>query len=243
VRWRWDLDYDNVNGVFTNDDFRQMPPDEEYTAGVHWIALFVSDGYLTESLLIKRSLEVTDNISPVASFTFDPVAGDNDLLVTFDASATKDDDFCPEGDTGGSTSNCFLKYKWDFGDVSPLSNVGPHTTHTYTTPQTNPYTITLTVTDQNGQYVSGLRAEDFMLYEGDLSQPITYFNTGQQEPVSLGFLVDMSESMHGKRRRAVQALRKFVLAIRPRDEVFLVGFNQLLRKQAPLGGLVLADQA
>ncbi len=88
--------------------------------------------------------------------------------------------------------------------------------------------LTITVTDQNGQYVSGLRAEDFMLYEGDLSQPITYFNTGQQEPVSLGFLVDMSESMHGKRRRAVQALRKFVLAIRPRDEVFLVGFNHQL---------------
>lgn len=85
--------------------------------------------------------------------------------------------------------------------------------------------LTITVTDQNGQYVSGLRAEDFVVYEGDMSQPITYFNTGQQEPVSLGFLVDMSESMHAKRRRAVQALRKFVLAIKPRDQVFLVGFN------------------
>ena len=89
--------------------------------------------------------------------------------------------------------------------------------------------LTITVTDRNGQYISGLRAEDFVLYEGDLSQPITYFNTGQQEPVSLGFLVDMSESMHGKRRRAVQALRKFVLAIKPRDEVFLVGFNHKLQ--------------
>ncbi len=88
--------------------------------------------------------------------------------------------------------------------------------------------FTITVTDRNGQYVSGLRAEDFTVYEGDMSQPITYFNTGQQEPVSLGFLVDMSESMHGKRRRAVQALRKFVLAIKPRDEVFLVGFNHQL---------------
>ena len=89
--------------------------------------------------------------------------------------------------------------------------------------------LTITVTDQNGQYVSGLRAEDFVVYESGLSQPITYFNTGQQEPVSLGFLVDMSESMHGKRRRAVQALRKFVLAIKPRDEVFLVGFNHRLQ--------------
>lgn len=89
--------------------------------------------------------------------------------------------------------------------------------------------LTITVTDQNGQYVNGLRAEDFVVYESGLSQPITYFNTGQQEPVSLGFLVDMSESMHGKRRRAVQALRKFVLAIKPRDEVFLVGFNHQLQ--------------
>ncbi len=88
--------------------------------------------------------------------------------------------------------------------------------------------LTVTVTDQNGQYISGLTPEDFIVYEGGQSQLITYFNTGQQEPVSLGLLVDMSESMHGKRRRAVLALRSFAQAIKPGDEVFLLGFNHQL---------------
>ena len=88
--------------------------------------------------------------------------------------------------------------------------------------------LTVTVTDQNGQYINGLTPEDFIIYEGGQSQLITYFNTGQQEPVSLGLLVDMSESMHGKRRRAVLALRSFAQAIKPGDEVFLLGFNHQL---------------
>ena len=88
--------------------------------------------------------------------------------------------------------------------------------------------LTVTVTDQNGQYINGLTPEDFIVYEGGQSQLITYFNTGQQEPVSLGLLVDMSASMHGKRRRAILALRSFAQAIKPGDEVFLLGFNHQL---------------
>ena len=88
--------------------------------------------------------------------------------------------------------------------------------------------LTVTVTDQNGQYINGLTPQDFIIYEGGQSQLITYFNTGQQEPVSLGLLVDMSESMYGKRRRAVLALRSFAQAIKPGDEVFLLGFNHQL---------------
>ena len=86
--------------------------------------------------------------------------------------------------------------------------------------------LTVTVTDQNGQYITGLNPEDFVVYEGGQSQLITYFSTGQQEPVSLGLLVDMSESMRDKRRRAVLALRSFTQAIKPGDEVFLLGFNR-----------------
>ena len=64
--------------------------------------------------------------------------------------------------------------------------------------------ITVTVTDPQGHYIPGLRPEDFLLYEEDLPQKITYFNTGQDEPVSLGLLVDMSSSMLSKIARARQ---------------------------------------
>ena len=85
--------------------------------------------------------------------------------------------------------------------------------------------VTVTVTDQNGAYVSGLQREDFVVYEDGVPQDITYFNTGESEPVSLGLIVDTSGSMRNKIDRARQALRRFVDAIHPRDEVFIEEFN------------------
>jgi Ca-activated chloride channel family protein len=86
--------------------------------------------------------------------------------------------------------------------------------------------LTVTVTDPQGHYVPGLQADDFLVYEEELPQKITYFSTGQDEPVSLGFLVDASSSMENKIGRARHALRRFFQTIRPRDEVFLEAFNQ-----------------
>jgi len=85
--------------------------------------------------------------------------------------------------------------------------------------------VTVTVTDPQGAYVSGLRREDFLLYEDGVPQDITYFNTGQDEPVSLGLVVDTTGSMHSKIDHARQALRRFVDAIHPQDEVFIEAFN------------------
>jgi VWFA-related protein len=86
--------------------------------------------------------------------------------------------------------------------------------------------ITVTVTDRDGRYIPGLRREDFIVYEADMAQDVTYFNTGQNEPVSLGFLVDTSGSMLNKIVSARRALRRFLGTIRPQDEVFLEAFNQ-----------------
>jgi len=86
--------------------------------------------------------------------------------------------------------------------------------------------ITVTVTDRDGRYVSGLRREDFVVYEEDMTQDVTYFNTGQNEPVSLGFIVDTSGSMLNKIVSARRALHRFLDTVRPQDEVFLEAFNQ-----------------
>jgi len=85
--------------------------------------------------------------------------------------------------------------------------------------------VTVTVTDQNGNYVSGLQPQDFTLYENGIPQEITYFNTGRNEPVSLGLLIDTSGSMARKLGRAVDALRSFISSIHPEDDVFLLEFN------------------
>jgi VWFA-related protein len=88
--------------------------------------------------------------------------------------------------------------------------------------------LTVTVTDEQGRYVAGLQPEDFLVFEEDLPQQVTYFTTGQQEPISLGFLVDISGSMMNKIGRARHALRRFFTTVRPHDEVFLEAFNQQL---------------
>ncbi len=86
--------------------------------------------------------------------------------------------------------------------------------------------VAVTVTDQNGGYIPGLQPSDFVLYEGDVRQEITYFNTGENEPVSLGLVVDSSGSMRNKIEHARYALRRFINSIKPQDEVFLEEFNQ-----------------
>src|SRR5262249_5244349 len=85
-----------------------------------------------------------------------------------------------------------------------------------------PQSVTVTVTNPQGGYIPGLQREDFTLYEDGVPQEITYFNTGENEPVSMGLVVDTSGSMKTKIDRARQALRRFIESIRPQDEVFVM---------------------
>ena len=88
-----------------------------------------------------------------------------------------------------------------------------------------PQSVMVTVSSPQGGHVTGLQREDFTIYEEGVPQEITYFNTGENEPVSLGLIVDSSGSMRDKIDRARQALRRFIGSIRPQDEVFLEEFS------------------
>ena len=86
--------------------------------------------------------------------------------------------------------------------------------------------VTATVTDGSGRFVSGLRKEDFRLYQDDQLQQITHFNS-ERVPVSLGIVLDTSGSMDGEKMMAArQALNRFLLELLgPDDEVFLYRFD------------------
>ena len=86
--------------------------------------------------------------------------------------------------------------------------------------------VTATVTDRNGHFVSGLRKEDFRVYEDDKPQPITHFDR-ERVPVSLGIVLDTSASMAGEKMAAARAaLRRFLFELLDSDdEVFLYRFD------------------
>jgi VWFA-related protein len=81
-----------------------------------------------------------------------------------------------------------------------------------------------TVVDKNDHIVTNLVREDFKVLEDDVPQQILDF-VQEDVPVSLGILVDNSGSMLDKRRKVSAAALDFVKASNPRDEVFIVNFN------------------
>ena len=86
--------------------------------------------------------------------------------------------------------------------------------------------ITTTVRDNQGRLVTGLEREAFEVYEdGDL-QKVTQF-TGERVPISLGVLLDTSDSMFGQRiRDARAAVERFLFdLLDPGDEYFAMAFN------------------
>ena len=67
-------------------------------------------------------------------------------------------------------------------------------------------TLTVTVTDTYGRYVSGLSKGAFAVFDNKLQQEITFFSD-DDSPVSVGVIFDVSGSMSGdKVRRARDAL-------------------------------------
>jgi VWFA-related protein len=81
-----------------------------------------------------------------------------------------------------------------------------------------------TVVDQHQRLVTGLRQNDFAVYEDGQPQAITRFSR-EDIPVSLGILVDNSGSMRDKRQAVNSAALDLVKASNPEDEVFVVNFS------------------
>jgi Ca-activated chloride channel family protein len=108
--------------------------------------------------------------------------------------------------------------------------------------KTDLVTLTLTVTDQYGRYVTGLSKNAFTVTDNDREQDIVFFSDSDA-PISIGILFDVSGSMSGtKIRRARTALERFIRTSHPNDEYFLIAFNsraQLLTDRTRDGDAVL----
>src|SRR6187399_1963547 len=91
--------------------------------------------------------------------------------------------------------------------------------------RTDLVTLTLTVTDLYGRYVSGLSKNAFTIMDNNKEQEVTFFSDSDA-PVSVGILFDVSGSMSGEKiKKARTALERFVGLSHPSDEYFLIAFN------------------
>lgn len=103
-------------------------------------------------------------------------------------------------------------------------------------------TLTVTVTDQYGRFVSGLNKKHFSIFDNKEEQTIEFFSD-DDAPVTVGVIFDVSGSMSGdKLSKARVALSRFIETSHNMDEYFLVGFNsraQLLIDKTRDGNAVL----
>ena len=91
--------------------------------------------------------------------------------------------------------------------------------------QVEEVTLHATVVDDRQHMVTGLDKAAFTVFENGQMQTITSFRR-EDIPVSLGILIDNSGSMRDKRPAVNQAALNLVKASNPKDEVFIVNFNE-----------------
>jgi VWFA-related protein len=83
----------------------------------------------------------------------------------------------------------------------------------------------VTVTDNKGRHISGLKASDFRIHEGNRLQAIKLFSA-EEAPASLGLIIDNSGSMRERSADVARAALQFASAGNSEDEMFVVRFNE-----------------
>lgn len=87
------------------------------------------------------------------------------------------------------------------------------------------YTIPLTVSDKKGNFIAGLKKENFTIYENGLTRDIELF-MNEDAPMNVAILLDTSLSTKNVLDKIQKAARDFVKILRPGDRALIVGFDE-----------------
>jgi Ca-activated chloride channel homolog len=92
--------------------------------------------------------------------------------------------------------------------------------------------LDVSVKDSKGGFVSGLSMVNFTVLEDGRPQSIKVF-ANDDVPVTVGILVDASRSMTPKRGQVLAAADVFIGESNPLDEVFILHFNDWVKRGLP----------
>ena len=127
--------------------------------------------------------------------------------------------------------------------------------------QVNEVIVPVTVLDEKGKFVSNLEQKDFQILDQNQPQTIQFFTRERNQPVVIGFLLDLSNSSRTQWKNFEQAAEEMVLQMLPGDKKYagyLIGYGneaelmvnttsdpepmlEKLRKVKPGGGAALYD--
>ena len=93
--------------------------------------------------------------------------------------------------------------------------------------------LNVVVVDSRQQFVNGLTAGNFAVYEDGVQQDVSFF-ASDELPLDLAMLLDTSASMHDKLATAQQAAVRFMSGLRPVDRLLVVDIKESTKILAPL---------
>ena len=92
--------------------------------------------------------------------------------------------------------------------------------------------VPVVVTDSQGRHVADLNEQSFHVFEDGRLRPTAAFHRGDA-PITLGLIVDRSQSMRPKTQALLTAVSAVLRTIRKDDEVFAVDFNDNVSYELP----------
>lgn len=99
--------------------------------------------------------------------------------------------------------------------------------------ETNLVTMPVSVLDRNGRFISGLRQQDFQIFENNAQQKIEYFASVEQ-PFTVVLLIDVSPSTAYQINEIQDAAISFVNQLRRDDKVVVIAFDRRVQVLSPV---------
>ena len=92
----------------------------------------------------------------------------------------------------------------------------------------NLVTVPVSVLDRDGRFISGLRKDDFRIFEDGTEQQVAYFAPVEQ-PFTVALMIDTSGSTTFKMEEMQDAAIAFLDQLRPNDRVIVISFDDRIR--------------